>query len=157
MRALLLSLLMSLCVVSLAACTSSAPAPADPAAGAAARAPVAATGSPAVAPRVDPSPMGDAAPTAPAKRPTLSNERVDTPRPILVDRSCRTDADCTVKDVGSCCGTYPACVNVGSPTDPRAVQLECARTGMSSTCEVPVIESCTCNVGQCAASNAAVR
>lgn len=41
-----------------------------------------------------------------------------TPAAVVIDRSCRSDADCTVKNVGNCCGAYPACVNVTSPTDP---------------------------------------
>lgn len=156
MRAFALSLALTLCACLLPACTSSAPVPAsDPAPQAAAPAPAATPATGASTPR--PAAPVASTPAAPARKPTLSNERVDTPRAVLVNRSCRTDADCTIKDVGSCCGTYPACVNVDSPADPRAVQLECARKGMASTCEVPVIESCTCNAGQCAASSAALR
>ena len=41
--------------------------------------------------------------------------------PVVVDSSCKVDADCTVKNVGNCCGYYPACVNVSSATDPGVV------------------------------------
>ena len=66
-----------------------------------------------------------------------------------VDRSCRSDADCTVKNVGNCCGYYPACVNVDSETFPERVKAECERTGRSSICGFPSIEGCQCVAGQC--------
>jgi len=68
---------------------------------------------------------------------------------VVVDRSCETDADCTVKNVGNCCGEYPACVNVDSPTDPEGVQAACARSGMASVCGFPAISSCQCVQGTC--------
>jgi len=73
---------------------------------------------------------------------------------VAIDRSCRTDADCTVKNVGSCCGYYPACVNVDSPTDPKGVQAACAKKGMMSVCGFPDIASCSCRQGQCEAGAA---
>ena len=39
--------------------------------------------------------------------------------PSVVDASCKTDDDCAIKDVGSCFGYRPACVNKASPTFPR--------------------------------------
>nr|WP_246109194.1 hypothetical protein [Vulcaniibacterium gelatinicum] len=69
--------------------------------------------------------------------------------PVQVDRSCRNDADCTVKNVGNCCGYYPACVNVDSPTDPEGVQARCAREGIASVCGFPEIAGCRCVDGQC--------
>ncbi|MFP5373337.1 MAG: hypothetical protein ACLGHW_00345 [Gammaproteobacteria bacterium] len=71
------------------------------------------------------------------------------PEPASLDRSCRTDADCTVKNVGNCCGYYPSCVNVNSPTDPAGVQAECAARGMSSVCGFPEVSGCQCVSGQC--------
>lgn len=71
------------------------------------------------------------------------------PEPAALDRSCRTDADCTVKNVGNCCGYYPSCVNVNSPTDPAGVQAECAARGMSSVCGFPEVSGCQCVSGQC--------
>jgi hypothetical protein len=68
---------------------------------------------------------------------------------VLIDRSCSTDADCTVKNVGNCCGHYPACVNVDSPTDPEGVQAACAKSGMASVCGFPSITSCQCVQGTC--------
>jgi hypothetical protein len=71
------------------------------------------------------------------------------PEPAALDRTCRTDADCTVKNVGNCCGYYPSCVNVNSPTDPAGVQAECAARGLSSVCGFPEITGCQCVSGQC--------
>ncbi|HEY0502668.1 MAG TPA: hypothetical protein VGD42_04150 [Lysobacter sp.] len=69
--------------------------------------------------------------------------------PVRIDRSCRGDADCTVKNVGNCCGALPACVNVASPTDPEGVQRECARSGRMSVCGFKPVEGCQCVQGQC--------
>ncbi len=74
-----------------------------------------------------------------------------------VDYSCTTDAHCTVKDVGNCCGYYPACVNVNSPTDPEGVKARCAKEGMMGVCGFPAIDSCSCVNGQCAAAGGRVR
>lgn len=71
---------------------------------------------------------------------------------VVVDRSCTTDADCTVKNVGNCCGQYPACVNVDSPTDPEGVQARCAAEGRAGVCGFPEISSCQCVQGSCQAS-----
>ena len=68
---------------------------------------------------------------------------------VTVDRSCESDAECTVKNVGNCCGHYPACVNVDSPTDPEGVQAACAKSGMASVCGFPAISSCQCVQGTC--------
>jgi hypothetical protein len=67
----------------------------------------------------------------------------------VVDYSCRTDADCSVKDVGNCCGALPRCVNRDSPVFPDRVRAQCANDHMAGTCGSPVIESCVCNKGRC--------
>lgn len=89
---------------------------------------------------------------APPKSTPLPPEVVDDAPvravPALVT-SCRTDADCTVKNVGNCCGAMPACVNKASPTDPAAVQAACAREGRMSTCGFREIQSCSCVAGTC--------
>ncbi|MFC5579353.1 hypothetical protein ACFPOA_15175 [Lysobacter niabensis] len=77
-------------------------------------------------------------------------ERIDA---VAIDATCKTDADCTVKNVGNCCGYYPACVNVDSPTDPKRVQAECAKKGLASVCGFPEISSCTCSQGHCEAAS----
>lgn len=65
------------------------------------------------------------------------------------DLSCRIASDCEVKNVGNCCGYFPACVNKDSPVDPDAVRAECARTGTSSICGWRDIQACECEQGQC--------
>lgn len=115
--------------------------------------------------------LGIAGCAAPATAPSASTSHTQTaskdfpanpfdksgaPRPLgddpsAVDRSCRSDADCTIKDVGNCCGHYPACVNTNAKTDPQAVQAQCAKSGMASVCGFPVIKGCKCVKGQCAA------
>ncbi|APP79591.1 hypothetical protein [Xanthomonas hortorum] len=77
-----------------------------------------------------------------------------TGKPIVVTTTCRTDADCTVKDVGNCCGAFPACVNVNSATDPKGVLAQCQASGMMSVCGFREISACQCVAGQCAAKDA---
>jgi hypothetical protein len=98
-------------------------------------------------------------PAPPAHKPVHTGGRlppdlVEAPAaPGAVDLGCKTDADCTVKNVGNCCGYYPACVNVNSPTDPKGVQAECAKKGMMSVCGFPEISSCSCRQGKCEAAS----
>lgn len=73
----------------------------------------------------------------------------DKSKPGAVDYSCSTDADCAIKDVGNCCGTYPACVNSDSPTFPEQVKAQCAESGMSSICGFPVLSGCQCVDNRC--------
>jgi hypothetical protein len=72
------------------------------------------------------------------------------PEPVKLDYHCSSDADCAVKDVGNCCGAYPACVNKASPTDPAAVQAQCAKQGRMSACGFQSIDACSCTQGRCA-------
>ena len=67
----------------------------------------------------------------------------------IVDYSCHADTDCAVKDIGNCCGKYPACVNRDSPTFPDRVRAECAKNHTVGTCGFPVIEACACVEGRC--------
>src|SRR5688500_17951353 len=60
--------------------------------------------------------------------------QVPSPTPVQVVRTCKVDSDCVVKDVGNCCGYYPACLNKASPTDPAGVKAQCAKDGMASVC-----------------------
>ena len=69
---------------------------------------------------------------------------------VAIDTSCKSNADCAVKNVGNCCGAMPACVNKDSPTDPAAVQAACAAKGMMSTCGFAEVSACQCDNGQCA-------
>ena len=108
------------------------------------------------------APPGDASAvepgTGPRRAPRLdpppSRSPVD-PDSVKIDLACSSDADCTVKDVGNCCGHYPACVNVDSPTDPEGVRARCGKNGMASVCGFPVIASCQCVAGRCKGSSRA--
>ena len=83
-----------------------------------------------------PPPAAPAGPAAPAS-------------PLAPDRSCRSDADCVVKNVGNCCGAMPACVNKDSPTDPQGVQAQCAASGRMSVCGFADVTACQCVSGRC--------
>ena len=69
--------------------------------------------------------------------------------PVQVVRTCKVDSDCVVKDVGNCCGYFPACVHRNSPTDPAGVRAQCARSGMASVCGFQEISACRCVRNQC--------
>ena len=104
------------------------------------------------APEADPTaPVAREATPSPRQAPPMGGplpaERV--PSPVKVDTACKVDADCAVKNVGNCCGAMPACVHKDSPTDPAAVQAECARRGMASVCGFREISDCTCSDGRC--------
>ncbi|MBB4126916.1 hypothetical protein GGR77_002206 [Xanthomonas translucens] len=71
--------------------------------------------------------------------------------PVKVDTTCRSDADCAVKDVGNCCGAMPACVNRDSPTDPQGVMAQCQASGRMSVCGSRAVSGCQCVAGQCSA------
>lgn len=70
-----------------------------------------------------------------------------------VDYRCEVDADCTVKDIGNCCGRYLACVNRASPTFPERVRQVCAEKGLSGVCGWPDIQACRCVAQRCNAVN----
>ncbi|MFT3761865.1 MAG: hypothetical protein QM761_04460 [Pseudoxanthomonas sp.] len=72
---------------------------------------------------------------------------------VELDLSCKVDADCTVKDVGNCCGHYPRCVNKDSPTDPAGVQAQCRASGRMGVCGFREISACQCVEGRCAAQS----
>lgn len=81
-----------------------------------------------------------------AKAQTVTTNEPEDPR------ACTVDADCTVKNVGNCCGEYRQCVNVAHEPDPAGVKAACEREGRSSVCGSPEISGCQCIDGQCAAS-----
>ena len=107
------------------------------------------------APRSDAAQAATPTPTHRTAAPQPEPKRVEAPAPaasgnaMKIDVSCRSDADCAVKNVGNCCGAMPACVNVNSPTDPEGVKAECARKGIMSMCGFKPIEGCQCVRGQC--------
>jgi hypothetical protein len=78
----------------------------------------------------------------------VSNIALETKMGV-VDYGCKQDSDCAIKDVGSCCGASPACVNKDSKTFPEQVQAKCKADGMSSICGFPSISSCSCKNNKC--------
>ncbi|SDD35035.1 hypothetical protein SAMN04488509_102110 [Aquimonas voraii] len=76
----------------------------------------------------------------------------DKAMPAEPDRRCSTDADCVVKNVGNCCGYYPACVNAQAPTFPEQVKAACEAQGLSSICGFQDITACACIEGRCEAA-----
>lgn len=129
----------------LAACA----APVDTPKGSEATAPTAPTPAQGAAKTAAPAPaVPVTAPVTPAPEVAPGTGTVPA-SPVKVDTSCRTNADCAVKNVGNCCGYAPACVNVNSPTDPQGVQAECARSGRMSVCGFREISACQCVKGQC--------
>ncbi len=98
----------------------------------------------ATAPSVDPSR---------AAMPTPAADAI----PGTVDASCRVASDCAVKNVGNCCGHFPACVNRDAAVDPDAVRAQCAASGMASVCGWKDIQSCDCVQGRCQAVDGPIR
>lgn len=72
--------------------------------------------------------------------------------PLAPDTRCSRDADCTVKNVGNCCGAYPACVSTGARVDPAAVAADCARRGLASVCGFREVTACRCVANRCEAA-----
>lgn len=125
-----------LVALSLTACSVPAPSPETP---------QAATTTPA-----SPAPQPPKAAPAPAAPTTTAPvEHAGSANPMAPDRSCRTDADCAVKDVGNCCGRFPLCVNKDAKVDPAAVRAQCAKDGMASTCGFQEVGGCQCVQGRC--------
>jgi hypothetical protein len=67
-----------------------------------------------------------------------------------LDASCKTNSDCAIKDVGSCCGYNPRCLNKDSKTFPEQVKAKCANDGRVGICGFPAIAGCECVQGKCA-------
>lgn len=101
---------------------------------------------------VDDSPTSDElAPPKPTSSPIADRNPVDrNPTDAgSLNTSCKVDADCEIKDVGSCCGFYPRCLNRGTQTFPDRVKAQCGNEGRVSTCGFPAITSCECVQGKC--------
>lgn len=127
----------ALAALLLVGCTAPTSTPDAPSTSPAPAAPVSAA-PPVEAPAVALRPAAPAsAETAPA---------VDASNP---SHSCKSDSDCTVKNVGNCCGAFPSCVNKDAKTDPAAVQAQCAKAGMASVCGFQEVSGCQCVQGQC--------
>ncbi|WP_022968238.1 hypothetical protein [Arenimonas oryziterrae] len=101
-----------------------------------------------------PTAQADAPPPLDIAAAITSPEKVSA-EPGQVDTTCKTDADCAIKDVGNCCGAYPACVNKDSPTFPAQVKAQCQKEGTMAVCGFPSINGCQCVQGKCAPQNGA--
>jgi hypothetical protein len=95
-------------------------------------------------------PTAETKPAKPMSSPYPAREAAPA---VTVDYSCRSNADCAVKDVGNCCGAMPACVNRNSPTDPQGVRAQCAASGMASVCGFSDVSACQCVSGRCEADS----
>lgn len=103
---------------------------------------------------------GAGTPPPPTQAPPMSDPLPATPLPATppsagvpavpdLDRSCRVDSDCEVKNVGNCCGYFPACVNKDAQPDPAAVQAACAESGLAGVCGFRDIQACACVANTC--------
>lgn len=127
----------ALAALLLVGCTAPTSTPGAPSAAPAPTAPVAAASPvepPVAAPPAATLPTEETAPRSDASNPS---------------RSCKTDSDCAVKNVGNCCGAFPSCVNKDAKTDPDAVQAQCAKAGMASVCGFQEVSGCQCVQGEC--------
>lgn len=98
-----------------------------------------------------PAPVAATAPQQPepaVQTPEATERKVATDA-SAPSRSCRTDSDCAVKNVGNCCGAFPMCVNKDAKTDPASVQAQCAKAGVASICGFQEVSGCQCVKGQC--------
>ncbi|MCD9032885.1 hypothetical protein LDO32_14235 [Luteimonas sp. Y-2-2-4F] len=111
-------------------------------------------GSAAPEPAAPSAPAAPAAPPAPAEPIADPDGEPSAPGVPELRTACAVDGDCVVKDVGNCCGTYPACVHRDSPADPQAVMAECRRSGMASVCGFREIQACACVQNRCEAADA---
>lgn len=86
---------------------------------------------------------------APAKVASPETAAASASSPPLV---CQTDAQCTLKNVGNCCGESLACVHVDQSVDAAAEKRRCEAEGLSSVCGQRDIAGCRCDAGQCVES-----
>ena len=107
---------------------------------------------PAMTPR-DIGSMGDAVPPQRAADPSKPTPPAS---PASGPLACNSDSECTIKNVGSCCGAKPACVHVDAPVDPEGVTAKCARDGMASICGFEEITSCQCVNHECQGKGSAL-
>ena len=130
-----------LLALALAACVASQPGNGNGNGGGAPAADAAASGEAVAPPR-----KSDPLPATPLPAPGGKGAGAGVPD---LDRSCRVDSDCEVKNVGNCCGYYPACVNRDARPDPAAVQAACAGSGIAGVCGFQEIQACACVASTC--------
>jgi len=79
----------------------------------------------------------------------VAEEAVARPATPTLDMSCEVNQDCAIKDIGSCCGANPRCVNANSPTFAEQVKANCAKQSRVGTCGFPAVSGCRCVQGTC--------
>lgn len=95
------------------------------------------------------------APAADAGEPTgATQSATDAPQTLQayqnsLAKRCDSDADCVVKNVGSCCGYTPQCVHKAVQTFPEQVKALCEKEGRSSICGFQEPAGCSCVNNQC--------
>ena len=73
-----------------------------------------------------------------------------------IDYSCKNDSDCEIRDVGNCCGYYPACVRKDSKIDKSTIEEVCNTKQIGGVCGFPDITSCICSENKCRAPDGKV-
>lgn len=66
-----------------------------------------------------------------------------------IDYSCRSDADCTIKDIRNCCGYYPKCVNSNAVPNQELVIDLCEISESMPICGFQTINNCVCIDNTC--------
>jgi len=75
---------------------------------------------------------------------------------IIDSLYCNSNADCEIKNVGSCCGEYLSCVNKDVIPDVEAVNKRCEESGISSICDYPVLIYCACVKNKCVSNEQSI-
>jgi hypothetical protein len=84
-------------------------------------------------------------PQSGAPAPSTPAPPIEAPLPADgIDYGCARDADCVIKNLGSCCGYNPRCMNERSAPVPE----QCGK-GMVGSCGFPAITHCTCQESRC--------
>jgi hypothetical protein len=73
-----------------------------------------------------------------------TGEPAPAPAANGVDLSCKQASDCAIKNVGSCCGYNPRCVNAQSTPVPPVCPEDTV-----STCGFPEVTHCECFDNEC--------
>ncbi|MDD5194039.1 MAG: hypothetical protein PHF67_05675 [Candidatus Nanoarchaeia archaeon] len=73
-----------------------------------------------------------------------------------IDYSCERALDCEIKDIHSCCGYYPKCVNKNSIANATLVSELCSSVSNTGYCGYKNIQSCKCENKKCVGSEEAV-
>ena len=66
-----------------------------------------------------------------------------------INYSCSQASDCTIKDVGNCCGAFPKCVNKDAMVNRDLVRDACKKEKRMGVCGFPSLVSCKCVEKKC--------